>query len=327
MSLKVLLLSSIFICLHAGVYSQAVDNLASFRMQDADRYVRLHYENDFFSGTDLYYTQGINLEVVHPGLQKFPLSKILLSPAQGVTKYGLALEHNGYTPSSITHDNILYGDRPFAADFFLKSFAFSSLPEKRTRITSSASIGIIGAAAGGYGMQKTIHHWLNGTVPHGWENQIKNDIIINYEAGIEKNILSAGHSFLINGQATARAGTLNDKLTGGFVLMAGLLNNAITAAFAGDSKQKKRNFNFDAFIQPQANIVFYDATLQGGAFNRRSPYTLSYSSVEHLTFQATYGVVMNFHAISVEYFQTYLTKEFSTGTAHRWGGLRIAVTY
>jgi lipid A 3-O-deacylase len=308
-------------------FAQAVDNNASFRMIPATRYMRLHYENDFFTGTDLYYTQGINLEIVAPSLRKFFLNKILIVPKSGNSQFGVSLEHNGYTPSSITHDEILVGDRPFAAALFLKNFSMTSDSVRRLRITSSLSTGVIGSAASGYRMQKGIHKWLNGTPPHGWENQIRNDLVLNYEAGLEKNLFSSGRYFVINGFANGRAGTLSDKLSAGFVVMAGKLNSAITSVFCRNQKNPSQKFSIHLYAQPVVNIVAYDATMQGGVFNRTSPYTISFSEMRHVTVEANYGLVIQYHSINVEYFKSAISKEFDTGSNHRWGGVRVGVSF
>jgi lipid A 3-O-deacylase len=307
----------------AGV-GQAIDNIASFRIIDAKKYVRLHYENDYFTATDFYYTQGINLEVVDPTYQKFPLSKLLIAPKGSQRQYGIAVEHNGYTPTSIESNDILYGDRPFAAALMLKSFAMSSDSIRKRRITSSASLGVIGPAAGGYEMQRAIHKWIGGQEPFGWQYQIQNDIVINYEAGAEQNILSAGNNFLINGFATARLGTLSTKLSLGSVIMFGRFNSSIAAIFS-DGNSSQRKVRFHLYAQPMLNVVGYDATLQGGLFNHSSPYTIPSDEVSRVTFQANYGGVLSFGSVQLEYFKTIIGKEFETGTYHRWGGIRVGV--
>ena len=104
----------LFLLLSAPAYAQMVDNTASFRTVDADSYIRLHYENDFFTATDYYYSQGINLEFVHPWFNDSFLTKMLIAGKDRVQK-GIALEHNGFTPTSTESDSILYGDRPYAA--------------------------------------------------------------------------------------------------------------------------------------------------------------------------------------------------------------------
>ncbi len=322
--LKLFSFSFLFLLFHHFCFAQAIDNQASFRTMSTDRYVRLHYENDYFSTTDLYYTQGMNLEFVAPAFNTFPFSKLLITAKEN-RQYGLAIEHNAYTPTSISHAGILYGDRPFAAALFLKSFSSGSNAGRRLRVTSSVSLGIIGQAAGGHWIQETIHKWIGDTDPQGWNHQIKNDLVLNYEAAIEKNLVHAGNYFLLNGFASARAGTLSDKVSVGTVLILGKLNPAITSIFSG-RKLKLEKFNFHVYFQPMLNTVLYDATLQGGFF-RSNPYTLSFDQVDHFTFQGNAGLVFYIKSVYLEYFQSYLTEEFNSGTDHHWGGVRIGVNF
>ncbi len=303
---------------------QAIDAAASFRMIDADAYVRLHYENDFFSATDYYYSQGINMEVVHPLFKKFFLTKILVS-AKGHEQAGIAFEHNGYTPTSTESTEILYGDRPFAATLTARVLKYSRNDSLRKRITSALTLGVIGPAAGGQAMQSTIHQWINDSQPLGWPNQIQNDVVINYEASLEKNLLAKSGVVAMNAFGKIRAGTLNTRLSSGLVLMFGRLNPRIAACFTGGAQTRVRKFTFHFYFQPMINIVGYDATLQGGLFNKTSPYTISASEVTRFTFQSNAGVVVSLGPLYLEYFQTFLTREFESGMSHQWGGVRLGV--
>jgi len=73
------------------------------------------------------------------------------------------------------------------------------------------------------------------------------------------------------------------------------------------------------------NAIGYDATMQGGVFNRSSPYTIAAKDIKRVTLQQNFGVVLNFRKIYLEYFQSLLSPEFSGGKMHRWGGLKIGV--
>lgn len=307
--------------------AQAIDNTASFRMVNADAYIRFQYENDFFTAKDYYYTQGINLEVVHPSFTKFFLNKILVAPKADSHQFGISIEHNGYTPTSITYDGILYGDRPFTAALMFKNFSMSANAVKRRRITTSLTLGVIGPAAGGYWMQSTIHRWVNDVQPLGWKYQIQNDVIVNYEASIEKNWVRSQERILVNTFAAARIGTLNTKLSSGLVIMAGRIHPRITSIFAPNENAvaSSRKFNFHFYIQPMINLVGYDATLQGGLFNASSPYTIPAGDVERFTFQINGGLVISAGSVYLEYFRTYISKEFETGLDHKWGGVRVGV--
>ena len=322
-------ISLVLLCLvHCFAFAQVIDNNASFRLVNAAHYLRIHYENDYFSGSDQYYTQGVNVELVAPVLTKNPVNKMLILPKRGTRQFGIALDHAAYTPTSIRFNSILYGDRPFAAYAMAKSFASVSDAAKRTRITSALSIGLIGKVAGAYEIQKAIHRWIGDTDPKGWQYQIKNDVIINYEAAIEKNIFAADF-LLVNGFTALRAGTLSDKFSLGAVLMAGKFNNATSVAFKGKAATaEKQKFTFHFYAQPVMNVIGYDATLQGGLlFNRDSPYTLSSKEIERLTFQGNTGFVFNIGATYIEYYQSVLSKEFETGQRHNWGGVRIGLLF
>ena len=299
-------------------YAQRIHNTASFRKIEEDAYFRFHYDNDYFTKTDQYYSQGITLEFVHPSVRKFPLAKLLYKPWSSTPKYGVSFNLFGYTPTSILSDSILYGDRPFNANISLQTFLIQEDPARKQQVAIAFSLGVMGPAAQGYEIQYGIHKWLDNPLPLGWQHQIKNDIILNYQVNYEKQLLGTGNHFLLNSTAEARVGTLNTSLGGGFNFMAGRFNKRYAGS---DARKKKAAYYF--YGQSRVNVVGYDATMQGGLFNRKSPYTIPLADIERLTFQADAGIIINFKKFYLSYTQSFLTKEFSTGTYHRWGGMSM----
>ena len=311
-----------FCSLISMLSAQRIDNTASFLDINSDKYFRFHYENDYFTATDKYYTQGVNLEFVHPCLQKNPLTKTLLRFKESPVKYGLSIEQNGYTPTSISHDDILYGDRPFAANLILKTFIVSTDTMHKKRLSAILSTGFIGPAAFGEEEQRGIHHALKNIEPHGWQHQIQNDIILNYALNYDKQLIHYKNYFLLNANAQINVGTLNDKATVGFTMMLGKMNNP----FMNIDKTNK-NFQFYVFSQSLVSAIAYDETLQGGLFNRSSPYTIPAQQMSRLTLQDNFGVVMMVRRIYLEYDQSILSKEFKTGKFHRWGGIKVGFSF
>ncbi len=302
----------------ATAKAQLIDNSSTFRTINHKSYFRFHYDNDYFIGTDEYYTQGITLEYVHPSIKKFPLAKLLWKPYKTAPQYGLTFNLLGYTPTSILSDSILYGDRPFNANISLKTFSIQVDEEHQQQITTAFSIGVMGPAALGYQIQDNIHRWLKNDLPHGWQHQTKNDIIINYQLDYEKQLVSVANNFLLNATAEARAGTLNDKLSGGFNFMAGRFNKRFLPV---TSKKRKAEYYF--YSQGRINFIGYDASMQGGLFTRKNPYTIAATDVTKITFQADAGVIVNYKKLFLSCTQSFLTKEFRTGKTHRWGGVSI----
>ena len=310
--------------------AQRIDNTTAQRAIQGEAspgkgYFRFHYDNDFFSRniTDYYYTQGYSFELAHPIFAKNPLSKILLRFRVKPATYGLAFEHFGFTPTSIKSDEILIGDRPFAGVIMLKSFSISVDTARRQRLSSVLSLGMVGPAAFAGKMQAAIHRWSGDQEPHGWQYQIRNDIVVNYELNHERQLIAVPDFFSLNTNAQIRLGTLSDKVQAGVTLMLGYFDSA----FASSPNSRKKALQICVYSQPLGSLIGYDATLQGGLFNWSSPYTLVGGEISRFTFQHNYGVVMKVRKIYAEYYHSYLSREFETGRTHVWGGVKLGLAF
>ncbi len=300
------------------VSGQAMDNTLAYRNIPTNKYFRINYENDFFAAFDRDYTQGILIEKVHPGLSHFVLMNLLWHPSYSSIKYGVAIEHNAYTPNDIGAYDIQYGDRPYAGVLLLKSFLIADNFDRKRKISVSFSAGVIGPAAGGEQMQRTIHHWINYTQPEGWHNQIQNDLALNYQLNIEKQVYQSDNHFLVSLYGAARVGTLSDKASAGFTTNLGNFKSPFLR-----SDNSKRAFQWYVYFNLTGNAVAYDATLQGGLFNHSSVYTIPNAEISRLTLQNKFGLVLLFRSLYLEYYRTGLTEEFYTSIYHRTGGLQI----
>ncbi|MCF2486587.1 lipid A deacylase LpxR family protein [Dyadobacter sp. CY347] len=298
--------------------AQRIDQTASFRNAAGDKYIRLHYDNDFFAESDYYYTQGYSFEVVNPGLSKNPINKLLLHKGQS-TRYGLAFEHYGFTPTSISSNAILYNDRPFAGAIMLKSFRISTDTIHKTRLVAILSTGMIGPAAFAGKMQTKIHSWTGDRDPKGWQYQIRNDVVLNYEIQFQKQILNLRNVVALNTETQMQIGTLNNKAQAGLTLRLG----KFASPFKDSPRLNARNIQCYIYNQPLVGFNAYDATLQGGLFSTHSPYKLKSSQINRVTFQDNFGMVIQYWRIYLEYYQSFLTKEFRTGMDHRWGGIKM----
>ena len=279
---------------------------------------RLAYDNDFFTATDRYFTQGLVLEVFDPRLSR--LSAVLLPASRGGTlRTGIAYEDDGYTPSDLTAPGILRGDHPYVGTKQVRLLGIATDTLRRQRITSALTLGIIGQGAGGEEIQTFIHRHTGNTIPRGWVHQIRNDAIVNYEAGIERQVFRAGRSLLLTTSGVARLGTYNTAVTGGATLMVGRVGTPFAA------RQSARR-EFFVYAKPQLNVVGYDATLQGGLFNRSSPYTIAAGDLARVVYRQQVGVVYRSGSRFIEYYRTQASREFRGAIAHRSGGFLIGVT-
>ncbi len=128
-------------------------------------------------------------------------------------------------------------------------------------------------------------------------------------------IYHEGH-FLLNGVGEIRVGTLNNKLGAGINFMAGNFNDP----FRG---MRSKAIQYYFYGQLRGNIIAYDASLQGGLLNRKSPYTISAGDISRRTLQADAGIIVNLRKLYLSYTQSFLTREFRSGKNHRWGGISV----
>lgn len=318
MQFKPIILAIVSYCACKTAAAQQIDNTLGYRHINRESYSRLSYDNDFFGKTDEYYTQGIDVELVHPQMTKLITNRLLLRPKYSSVMYGVGLQHNGFTPSSISSDNILYNDRPFAAVLLAKTFAIAIDTIHKQRFSSSLYVGVIGQAAGAKEMQEYIHDKLNNITPHGWQHQINNDLALNYQVHYEKLILSYKRLLSVSVGGGGDAGTLNIGANGNISLMVGYFPNP----FVSDNSSYKR-WSIYGYLNSEGRYVVYNASLQGGMLDKRSPYTHSTTELTRTLARLRYGVRLSYGCIFLEYFKALQTREFETGKSHAYGGLQI----
>jgi len=275
--------------------AQKIDNMASHRSMGSDKYFRFSYDNDFFTSSDYNYTQGYSFEFSHPALKNNPINYLLYTPKNSKKQYGLTVEHIGFTPKSLSQSEIQFGDRPYASAIMLKSFLMTIDTIHKFRFVSSLNLGLIGPGAFGKEMQVEIHRATENVIPQGWHNQVKNDLVFNYEINYEKQ-LYFNKVFSLQSYSTLRLGTLFTDASFGFNFTLGGTNNSFTGT-------KSNKFRVYIFSQPLINVIGYDATLQGGVFNDTSPYTIPAEDIERLVYQINMGVVVKSKKIYFEYFR------------------------
>lgn len=311
----------LLLLLSVPVFSQKIDHTASYRDLKGNRYFRFNYDNDYFASSDRNYTQGYNFELVSPAMGKNPLNTLFFKPANSEKRYGISLEHIGFTPDNIKSGDIQSDDRPFAAAFMLKSFAIATDTIHKARVVSSFSIGLIGPGAFGKEMQVAIHQATGNTIPKGWKNQIKNDIVLQYGLDYEKQLVRYRNLLSLQANTSVRLGTLFTNASVGLNGVFGIINSPF------EPLKRKNKFLVYAYAHPKVTVVGYDATFQGGLFNHKSPYTIASSDMERFTAQLGYGFVLQTRSLYFEYAREAITREFSYGPSAKWGGIRVGFKF
>ncbi len=292
--------------------------------------LKVNFDNDILDYTDRFYTNGIKIEIISPGLQMNPVSKLMLPYwRSGTNYYGLSLVQNMFTPSTTKLGGILFGDRPYSAYLYVGSFKITNDPVNSFRQTSELDVGIIGPNSYGEWVQRSFHNAVpSNNEPLGWQYQIQNDLVLNYMVSFEKGIACKKNIDIIL-TAAGNLGTLYTNMLGGAQVRAGLLN----PYFSNLGIEKKdalsnsglRKFQFFLFAKGSCKMVGYDATLQGGLFNQASIYTLSSGYISRAVFQSGGGITLSYNGIRIDVEQVILSPEFHNGWWHKW--MHFALTF
>lgn len=298
-------------------------------MPPPENYFRFTYDNDLFSGTDRYYTQGVMADLIHPFVKRSPVSRVLPVISKSARNYyGLHLEQDVFTPKSITYMGgaVYYGERPYTAVFFL-SHTLASLDLQRMQaLRTQLDLGIIGPNALGEEEQTAIHKATNNSVPLGWQHQLAQDIVINYRATFEKGLVNIPYFDMV-AQVNGRAGTLYTDAGAGLQLRAGLFSAYFNNLGLQKNATGRNRFMAYVIARGTVRMVGYNATLQGGVFNRSSEYTLPAADITRTVAEAAYGVVLGYKRVCLELTKTYITPEFKKGLDHSWGRCALSVCF
>lgn len=290
----------------------------------------INFDNDILDYTDRFYTNGIRLELILPVFRNNPASRLLVpSLLPGKNYYGIALVQNMYTPSTTKIGGILYGDRPYSAYLLIGFFKISNSLRHTFRQTSELNFGIIGPGSYGEWVQRSFHNAVpTNNEPLGWEYQIQNDLVLNYSIGVEKGLIQSDNIELI-AQGKLNVGTLYNNIGAGIHLRAGWAEPWFTSPLPANQKttlSSGKKFRFFFFLKSSVQAIGYDATLQGGMFNKSSVYVIPGSSLNKLVSKSSAGIGIVFGKAGLDIEQFLLSPEYQPGYWHKWVhiGLKFA---
>lgn len=300
----------------------------SLRPPSAVHRLAYSYANDFFFGTDYYFTQGMTLDVVSPALARLPTRRLLAGghPARP-RYYGVLLRYDGFTPLRIEDAFIRVGDRPYAAYFYASLYQVSWRSSAGQRFTAALDLGYIGPAAGGKPIQTKLHELTHNPEPRGWDNQIRSDAVLGYRLTYEQRLVAAGRWLELTGSADASLGTLYTYAGAGARLRLGWFASYFADPGAAGTARASRGWQVYSEATFTGRLVGYDATLQGGFFNRSSPYTLAFAEVNHAVPHGTGSLVLAHGGLSFTATAVVVGPEFAGGRTHRWGVLALSRTW
>ena len=179
----------------------------------------LEVENDMLFQSDNYYTSGTAISYTNKRIKKTPTQLILslINCKKDHTYTGFGVQQRIFTPYSIENPNSIENDRPYSAYILISNYSVLININNNLKISNEFGIGVMGKIAMGEEAQTIVHRIVGASAPLGWENQLGNAFLIDYQFRIEKTIFKNRFTNHFSPFAEARVGTLTDRIKIGFL--------------------------------------------------------------------------------------------------------------
>jgi len=283
-------------------FSQKADSLYEYKS------FYLTWENDVFTATDRYYSQGIFLQYHHHNLKVDWLKPFFLRVPDMERNFQTGVIQKGYTPSSILSDTLLKGDRPYAATIEYGVQFYSRSRSKHYMLNWGLSVGFIGKPAFGEYTQKTIHQWINSPKPYGWEHQLNTGVIVDANFGIKKTFFDRSRWVRLEVGDLVTIGNLTNDMR---------IQGGLKLGYIGLRQQ------YYLYYTSEMRIVAYDGTLQGAIFVKPSEAALPASSIEHVVSEQQIGIYLRYYRFFATGHVHYQSRLFKYALNHVWGGITV----
>lgn len=193
-------------------------------------------------------------------------------------------------------------------------------------MSNELGIGVMGPAAKGKEFQTSIHGLINSYQPIGWEGQLSNAFLIDYQFRVEKGL---GNSWILTHLipiSEARVGTLKDEIALGIMLSFGNSTAVLASGLLHEASQKDR-FIWEFVFEADILGVLYDATLQGGFINSRDENALTMNEIYAIQYHIRTGLNAYYKGFFLRYMIHFNSPDFENSFVHHYGGIYFGFSF
>ena len=300
--------------------------------------VRISEDNDFINlrgeGTDRYYTNGTRIDLLYTKspARKFPTSLLIPLHEGSDDLYAVGINQLIFTPSDISNPQVIVGDRPYAGLLFLNHTLVSSDNVNNQKLTTEMDLGVIGPASFARETQTFIHRLIHSQKPMGWDNQVKDDIILNYQIQYEKLLISPSDKFELIGLVEADAGTLSNKIAAGLTFRVGRYNSYFShyekpgIPIRDGAANSYMKYQFYFYLKPVLVAFMDNSVLQGGMFTGyHSVYTIPTDSLTRYYMQFEYGIVFGIKRFGISVDEKLRTRAYTGSQVVQVGNITLFI--
>jgi lipid A 3-O-deacylase len=292
--------------------------------------IGIQTDNDSYllQGSDRYYTDGIYIYYrralkVKSGDSTKLLNKVL----------GFEMGQKIFNPQSGSvfykgADQAQLVDRPFAG-YLYAGANLNFLYKDESNLKIGAQLGIIGPGAFGKEVQDYVHDNFGFYHPDGWEFQIHNEVQLNLSAAYNRLLARSGWidlsltSYLNLGNGFTGAGVGPQLRMGAFNQLFNSISTQSTA-IKNQTVTPLHQHELFFYYKPLFNYVAYDATIQGGLFNKHNdPSSLEITrNKEPFIFSNQLGIAFTTNRFVIDAAAIFHTKEVKEMVRlEQWGSV------
>jgi hypothetical protein len=249
-----------------------------------------------------------------------------------------------FTPRDLSAHGIVYGDRPYASEFFLSVGRRYTSPSADVAYDSSLTVGVLGLSAAD-SVQRALHQLTGSTEPEGWSHQISSggEPTLRYSAARQALLSEFGAGDWRGDSKWTLAGSAGTVTEGSLALGTrwGHLESPWWS-FAPEEDMYVRETQpmppplgldappeFFVFAGVRAKLRVYNAFLQGQF--RHSDLTYDEADLNQVLGEAWAGVELRTSSgWALQYLARWDSPELRSGIGSRsivWGSIQVTMSF
>lgn len=244
-------------------------------------FICLSLDNDVLNflrnSSDWGYTNGFRIDLFH-----IPVKKTRTTIFNWLHQYrgtnnnitsGWGLMQKMITPQNTKLSVPDRNDYPYCGALYAVYTIHSADNISKINLQSEYIAGVMGPPSLAKQTQTFVHHLVYYRIPKGWDYQLPTDLLLNYNIGLEKQLFSVKAISGV-GQTQLFLGSMQDGLSLSLLMHIGNNDNYFSGIY-NRYFTKKPKLSISAGTT--ADLVLYNALLDGGLFNKESPFRNSHS--------------------------------------------------
>ncbi len=266
------------------------------------RAIFFNLNNDYFTGTDQYYTHGATFGVL---IDKPTFKR------EGTLS--VALSQDIFTPSTISVRDLQVNDHPYAGLMKLQIDRIFYNSIRGIKLRHHLDAGIMGPRSQAEAVQKWFHKLIGDELPQGWHNQVDTRIIFNYGVTVEKRLLNVSDHFELISGAGFFAGTLENGADLSMRMRWGKLTEYFKSPFSN------QEIRFEFYSDFNITYLLNDGIL--GSKTADNVPVVNDTRYNNARWEFSSGVKIAMPKIQLEFSITKVNEPFEGANNHRYGTL------